>query len=117
MFNIKKLFGFGNEVVESPVAIVDEKPMKSDAADAPATKGRKGRTLNAAALAAHDAVVEALTDAPQTRSAIVAKVTESHRDYVEGNWQGLILRLITQNKAKLAETSKGRGRNVSYIRA
>lgn len=117
MFNIKKLFGFGgNEVVEGTVAIVDEKPMKSDAADAPATKGRKGRTLNANALAAHDAVAALLSETPQTRAKLIAALSEEHRGYVHGNWQGLVARLIIQGKAKLAE-GQTRGRGVAYVKA
>lgn len=117
MFGIEKLFG--NKIVAETVVKVAsekaEKPVKSDAAPAGESSGRRGRTLTAEALQAHDAVLAALTDTAQTRSTIIARLPEQFRDYANGNWQGLIGRLVAQNKAKLA-SEHGRGRNVAYAK-
>lgn len=114
MFNIKKLFGIDSDVVATEESVVEEKPIASDAVtEASLPKGRRGRTLSAFAREAHEAVVRVLSDVPQTRAAIVAALPEQYRGYVDGNWQGLILRLMSQEKARLA--GKSRGRTVAYI--
>jgi len=97
---------------------VEEKPMAcADVAVASSTKGRPGRVLTKEALRAHDAVVEVLNETPATRHAIIAKLAPELQGYVNGNWQNIILRLVAQNKAKLAEGSRARGRGVSYTKA
>ena len=96
---------------------VSEKPLAADVAAASESKRRPGRILSEEALRTHDAVVEVLTDVPQTRSAVIAKLPESLQAYANGNWQNIMLRLLAQNKAKLAEGSSNRGRGVAYTRA
>jgi hypothetical protein len=99
--------------------MITKKPIASDAAPTASDgeKRRPGRTLTEDALKAHDAVASVLTDAPQTRGSVIAQLAPELQGYVNGNWQNIVARLVSQNKAKLAEGSHARGRAVSYVRA